>query len=228
MKKIWFSTKIVILSMLVVSNALADKTWESLTGIYEVVSLRNASDVAITIQTKPPISNTDTPIGQTIEFIGKQIKMPGLGCDSWEVRRIDKKIVNLQDPLLADLNVNPTDSPISSGEKRVNLSFAYSCEGEPFLQVFQLDGRVIVIPWANSSQYLIAERPLSAMQIKQFQHQLTSMKFYHGAATGKLDTSTLNSINSWVNYRLLRDDSYSFHRPVISENLLDTLGVISN
>lgn len=223
MKSILFLLKTTLLYAFLSNQLFAENI---LSGRFEIVTIRNASDVASTIEARPSLNPQDSPIRQEIEFTSNGIRMQGLDCDEWTVAKIDNPIINLNDPILADLTVNPTDAPLSSGDQRLNRHFSYICEGEPFIQVFQLDDRVIVITWNNSSQYLIAETSLTTAQIKQFQTQLKSMKFYHDEITGKLDTQTLESINSWVAYRLKIESQYAFSRPVITENLLDALGVL--
>lgn len=225
MMKVNFLPKAVLLFMFLSSHLLADTGMIS--GKFEIVTIRNASDVANMIQRTTPLNDGDSPIGKTIEFNSKGIIMQGLGCDTWTVSKNDAPLININDPLLMDLTVKPTDSPLSSGEQRVSLNFSYACEGEQFLQVFKLDDRVIVIPWNNSSQYLIAEIPLTPDQIKTFQTQLKSMKFYHHNITGELDPLTIESVNAWLKYRLKKDGNYSFFRPAITENLLDALGVLN-
>ncbi len=192
-------------------------------GIYEVVTLRRASDVAAPAN---PMNDSDSPIGQTITIDTKGIAMTGLACEDWQVSLLTEPVVNLDDPTLADIDIPPTDSPISSGDQRVMKSYSYHCEGEHFIDLIQVDDRVIVIPWANSSQYLIAEVSLTSEQITQFQKQLKSMKFFHSAPNGVLDEETLRAINYWVEDRIRTDDYYHFSRPAITENLLDALHIL--
>lgn len=196
---------------------------EVLPGVYEIVTVRNASDVAATAS---PMSESDSPIGENISFSANQLSMSGLACDSWEISEKTDSIVNLSDPNLADINVAPTDSPISIGDQRIMEAYNYSCEGESFLNILQVDERVIVIPWANSSKYLIAETPLTTEQISQLQKQLKSMKFYEGEISGVLDTSTLSAVSAWAEYRGNNTDGYRFSRAAITENLLDALQVL--
>ncbi|MEH6628978.1 MAG: hypothetical protein V7739_21280 [Motiliproteus sp.] len=52
------------------------------------------------------------------------------------------------------------------------------------------------------------------------------MKFYYGATTGQVDDDTLRALSSWLLYRLEDDKAYRFKRTLITENLLDALGVL--
>ena len=190
-------------------------------GHYIVVAVRNASDVAAPLSSP---DKADSAIGETISLLSNGLAMSGLGCDSWEISEQEHDVATVSDPMLADINMAPADSPLSAGDQRIMKSYDYQCEGEPFLNVLHVDDRVIVIPWGNSSKYLVAEKPLSAEQIAQLQKQLKSMKFYTGDITGVIDEPTRLAIKFWAEYR--SDDDYSFYRPAITENLLDTLGVL--
>jgi hypothetical protein len=220
MKIIFLVLKTFVLSILFLTNSTA----EPLVGHFNIVTARYASDVATTL---PGFGEQDSPIGQTITFHTNGLTMEGLACEQWQIIKSDTPSINLNDPILADLTINPTDSHLSSGEHRLLKNYSYLCEGEAFIQAFQIDAHVIVIPWANSSQYLIAETPLTLEQMKQFQKQLKSMKFYSGDINGQLDDATLDAINLWVSYRLKDNIDFKFLRPIITENLLDSLGVLN-
>jgi len=192
-------------------------------GDYEVVTIRNASDVATILN---PVTEEDSPIGKSISFSAAGIAMEGLSCDSWQVTELTDTVANLNDPMLADISIGPLDSDISSGDQQIMKSFSYSCEGEHFLNVLQVDDRVLVIPWQNSSQYLIAEIPLTQSQTIKLQKELKSMKFFSGEITGEIDESTRLGLQSWLDYRNRASDSYRFFRPAITENLMDALRVL--
>lgn len=191
-----------------------------LSGIYKVVAVRNASDVAATYD---PSVEVESPVGETIGFSMNGITMTGLDCDQWDIEEKTAVVVNLNDPILADINIGPADSPQSAGDQRLMNSYAYSCEGEPFMNVLQVDDRVIVIPWANSSKYLIAEKPLTIEQIFKLQKQLKSMVLLDGKITGSMDEATRLAIRSLAQHRSENPDDYSFFHPALTENLLDTL-----
>jgi hypothetical protein len=188
-------------------------------GRYTIISARNASDVAQTgIRQENIVDNW-------ITFDRNGLQAEGLGCDSWEISSVDA-VANLEDPILADVMVGPADSPLSSGDARELTSFEYACEGERFLSLTKIDDRVVVIPWDNYATYLIAEIPLNASEIRRFQRQLRSMKFYDGEMTGKMDEATQFAVSLWSGYRATADEDYRFLRPAITRNLLDTLKVL--
>ena len=222
MKNLVIALSVVIGAVSTVFSA--DTIDAPFTGTFEVVTIRNASDVAS--QANPMMAKNDV-IGQEIIFTEDGgLQMQGLGCDHWEILLSLVEVVNLKDPMLSDIHVAPTDSPLSAGDQRIGKTFHYQCEGEEFMSVHQVDERVLVIPWKNSSQYLIAEKPLSEKQVNRLQAQLKDMKFHHSEPTGILDDDTMQSISAWMQYRLKDSDAYRFKRTAITENLLDTLGVL--
>jgi hypothetical protein len=195
-----------------------------ITGTYKVVTMRNASNVARALD---PLAKNDEAIGQEITFTEKgTLKMKGITCDHWEIFASIVSMIDPRDPMLADIHVTPTDSPLSAGDGRIGKDYHYKCEGESFIHVYNVDDRVLIIPWENSSRYLIVEKPLSEKQIRKLQAQLKDMKFHHFDPTGILDDETLKALSSWAQYRLQDDEAYRFKRTAITENLLDALGVI--
>ncbi len=192
-------------------------------GEYVIIGARRASDVAAPLQ---PIS--DDPIGDSITFHKDGIDISGIDCDAWRIEPRDEATVAIaQDPVLSDLMLGPVDSDRSRGDQRENKAFDMLCEQEVVGQIHKVDDRVLVIPWQNSSINLILERPMSELQIKAYQAQLKSMKFYEGELTGTLDPATLRASRAWYEYRA--DGSLPTPmRPAITENLLDGLGVISD
>jgi hypothetical protein len=208
------------------TSVIADDLLKSppIIGTYKVVTMRNASNVARAID---PLANKNEAIGQEITFTDEgALVMKGIACDHWEVFASFAPVIDTRDPMLSDIHVPPTDSPKSSGDQRISKTYHYKCEGESFIHVYQVDNRVLVIPWENSSRYLIAEIPLSEKQIKTLQAQLKDMKFHHFDPTGILDKETLLALSSWAGYRLQRAEAYRFKRTAITENLLDALGVL--
>ncbi len=208
------------------TTTLADVllTQPPIKGTYTVATMRNASDVASTAN---PMMAEETTIGQEIIFTDEGgLQMEGMGCDHWKIFASTSDVINTKDPMLADIHVPPTDSPLSSGDQRIEKNFLYTCEGESVVQVYQVDDRVLVLPWNNSSRYLIAEPLLSKKQIRTLQSQLKDMKFHHFEPTGILDTDTLEALASWAGYRLKDSEAYRFQRTAITENLLDTLRVL--
>ena len=132
MKIIFLVLKTFVLSILFLTNSTA----EPLVGHFNIVTARYASDVATTL---PGFGEQDSPIGQTITFHTNGLTMEGLACEQWQIIKSDTPSINLNDPILADLTINPTDSHLSSGEHRLLKNYSYLCEGEAFIQAFQID-----------------------------------------------------------------------------------------
>ena len=193
-----------------------------LSGTYSVVDARRSSDVAT-----PFALGMKNPIGQTLTFTRKGIEMEGLSCEDWRIVSADDPVLFIDsDPNLVDLTLGPTDSPISSGDQREHQGFTVMCEGEIFLHLHKVDDRVLVMPWANSTINLILEKPLTEVQVKAYQAQLKSMKFYDGILTGELDADTLRASRTWYEYRARLDETQPIPgRPAITENLLDALRI---
>jgi hypothetical protein len=192
-------------------------------GEYIIVDARRASDVAA-----PAQLDYNAPIGASVRFTYQGIEMQGASCDEWTVTRSDDPVVFVDsDPNLTDLNLGPTDSPITSGDQREHQGYVAICEEEDVFRFHKVDDRVLVVPAANSSINLILERPLSELQVKAYQVQLKSMKFYDGALTGVLDAATLRASRRWYEDRARLDEETPIPaRPAITENLLDALNVL--
>lgn len=194
-------------------------------GDFKVVTIRNASDVAAV---RLPEEIGGEEIGKIIKFTEDGIEIEGMSCDAWAVFHSLVPVVNTEDPILSDIHVAPADSAGSKGDQRIGKTFHFVCEDESFMHVYQVDDRVLVIPWGNSAQYLIAERELSREQIIAMQTRLRDYKFLEGDLTGFLDNKTVGAISAWSHYRLANDDGYVFKRAAITENLLDTFGLFEN
>lgn len=194
-------------------------------GTYVVVDVRRASDVAAPAM--PGIAS-DSPIGQTLTFTQKDILMAGISCEDWRITPDPDARLNVTtDRNLKDLTLGPVDVSTSRGDQQDHSGFQIMCEGERFAALHKVDDRVLVMPRNNSQVNLILERPLTPLQIKSYQAQLKSMKFYAGELTGEMDAATLNGSRIYYNYRAdLNDTDPLPARPAITENLLDALRVL--
>ena len=194
-------------------------------GEYQVIALRNASDVATTAD---PGAGAEW-LEQRASFAEGQLTwLGGQTCELWSVREAEIPVITLEDPNLSDLAIPPVDSEASSGDKRVNMPVDLICQddGEQILGSFVIiDARVLVTSTSNSTVNLILEQPLTEEQVRKFQAQLKDMKFYEGEITGELDEATLRSVGSYAEYR---GSAYRFFRTAITENLLDGLRVLDN
>lgn len=191
-------------------------------GTFVVVDARRASDVVA------PAMPSDMPIGEHVKISSNGLEMTGVSCEEWRISGHESEPAQLlTDPNLIDVTLGPTDSPISSGDKRLNQYFKVSCEGEFFTSILQIDDRVLIMPWANSAINLVLERPLSRDQTLQYQRQLKSMKFYDGPVHGVLDEAALTASRFWYEYRARLTKAQPIPaRPAITQNLLDALNVL--
>lgn len=195
---------------------------ESLYGRYEVVSLRMDSSTA----SMAPGLGAESPVGKFLEIDEYGFHLSDMSCESGRIESSSEPIVFLDDPNLADLNIPPLSDPSFRGEQRNHQAYEVVCDGSTLTQLHQVDDQVLVMPWANSSQYLILEKPLSSDQIVKLQEQLKDMKFLSQDSTGVLDEKTLFAIGLYAGYRLKDNDAPQFQRTAITENLLDGLGVL--
>lgn len=197
----------------------------ALLGDYIVVDRRSASDVA---NMATPDMSVAVPIGQQVTFQAAGLTMENLECIDGTIEPMTRGSIPIEsDPNLIDLQLGPIDGLKSVGDQRIAAHYNVTCAGRFFSRVSQVDGRVVVMSWANSAINLILEKPLSADQIKRYQSQLKSMKFYSGEINGVLDKQTLAASRIWFEYRTGGDDSTPIPaRPAITMNLLDALGVI--
>lgn len=190
-----------------------------LSGQYELVDVRRASDVA----GGPIEESTIRLIGSTASF-GEKFDFPGLdGCTSWSVKAASEIPLDENDPVLSDTQIAPIDGDRSAGDKRINLGLKVFCDGEYKISLLKVDERILVVPTASGIAYLIFERSLSDEETKRLQSQLRDMKFYSGSASSSWDEDSFRALSFYAEYR---GADYRFARTAISENLLDALGVI--
>ncbi|SPF77238.1 hypothetical protein ALP8811_02261 [Aliiroseovarius pelagivivens] len=133
--------------------------------------------------------------------------------------------MNMWDPLLADVLLGPADDKVLDWDKRTLNGWSYVCEGERFLELLEVDSRVLVISWANGSLNLIAEKALKPEQIEQIQKALIDAKLYSSDPSGVLDKETQDAISRWAEGHMSSDAPYRFFRTTITENLLHLMGV---
>ena len=189
-------------------------------GEFVVVTARAASGVASTAG----MGSVSEIIGTSIRLTENSLEINELGCDGWEIRQVDAP-VNADDPLLSDVMTGPVDSADPNSDHRIMAGWEYACEGEVFIDLLQVDGRVLVAPWENGAVNLILERPMTKPQITRMQAALKDVKFLDQEPSGELDEATMQAVGFWAEYRSSADDPYRFLRTAITENLFDGMGV---
>lgn len=191
-------------------------------GEYRVIALRSASDVAST-----PDADVDIIewIGRTVSFGDTLQWLDGSSCDIWSAREAEQFPLDLNDPNLSDLAIEPLSPPAYHVfAQAMSLDLICNENGSRRIgSVIQIDDRILVMQSASGSTNIILEKPLSSPQVSQLQEQLKDMKFYDGEITGELDEATLKSVGFYAEYR---GSQFRFLRTAITENLLDGLGVL--
>jgi hypothetical protein len=215
---------VISIVVLVCGNAVADTSQSDLeaiaspSGDFVIVDIRRASDVA-----GPPEDKSLTwEIGQKLSVGDELIWPDGRTCLSWHATRLNEPVVNLEDPLLSDTQIGPLDSTQSSGDFLVNRMLALRCKSEEMI-VLQVDRRVLVASSPSGQSYIIFEKPLRREQVEALQKKLHSMKFMEGYPSGEWADSAQAALSSYAAYR---GATFNFHRPAITQNLLDGLDVV--
>ncbi len=190
-----------------------------LSGTYERVAIRRASDVA----GGPLDPSLDELLVANANF-GKVLEwIDGSTCSDWSIEPTDNLPVSIDDPNLSDTQVPPNDPPITVGDKRQNLGYQLFCEGKFLASLLKVDERVFITPSPSGLSNVVLERPLNSEQILAFQTELKSMKFYDGEPSTVWTQQSLSGVSSYAEYR---GAAYHFNRSAITENLVDGLGVL--
>lgn len=191
-------------------------------GEYRIVALRSASDVE---STPTADADIDDWIGRTVSF-GETLQwINGSSCNNWFARKAEQPLLDLADPNLSDLGIEPLSPPayhVFASAQAIDL-YCNDNGLRPVGSLIWIDDRILVTHSPSGSTNVILEKPLSSRQVGRLQEQLKDMKFYHGEITGELDEATLRSVGFYAEYR---GSEFRFFRTAITENLLDGLGVL--
>lgn len=192
--------------------------WNSLAGTYEVVAVRRASFTAAPLDLD---AVEEDPRGKTLTFGEGALITDGLSCDAWTLVAVTGPDVMDDDPILDDLRL----PRLGSEQVQSGRAYDLGCEGEHVFTLYQADPNALAIPWDNGASYLIAEKPLSAVQIHGFQKQLVDMKFQSGDPGTSWSGPGLIGLRSYYSYRTRSKDAYIFDRPAITASLVQDLGL---
>lgn len=187
-------------------------------GKYEVVGVRRASDVAVTLASQDDdrlrrLVGTHTSIGGSNRWYDDRL------CpQSLKLAGAAGSVVNLDDPNLSDLKVvpGPTDA-------RVNRSLSTDCGARPIssiAHVVQIDGRVLVERALNSTAYVIMEAPLDLATARRVEDGLARAGFDPGPVDGTIDERTRRAVALYAN---AKGAAFAFDRGVITNNVLTAL-----
>lgn len=192
----------------------------SLSGSYQVIDIRRASDVA----GGPIVARGDYLPGAAAEF-GETLRLPGAkSCRTWSVTISNDSGVNVNDPLLSDTQLGPLTPDVSDqGDRRLNLALDVLCDATVVYSLLKVDDRVLVAPIESGQGYVIYERALSGKQNERLQHELKDMKFFSGTPSDEWDADSYAALAFYAEYR---GAEYRFQRTAITENLLDGLNIL--
>jgi hypothetical protein len=195
-------------------------------GEWRVVALRRASDVS-----GPPDSGDDRDLmGQAVSFGSSLAWLDGTTCANWAMVRSETSRHVSHHSVMPDVLLWPLNNRLSDGDRRVWQDNDITCEGTVIAQVIRVDNRVMVASSADGLLNIVIEKPLSTRQVARLQMHLKQMGLYgsHLAiVNGVMDAATRKAVASYAAHRS-RGAKYVFADPVITENLLDGLGVLNS
>ena len=194
-----------------------------LSGEYVAVSLRRSGNVA----SPAFIDNEATNLIGKKVFFGNELRWLEKGnCKTWKtVEGGNDAGFYLSDPILSDVTLAPLEGETSQGDQRILKTVDLYCGDEMLERLFVIDKRVFIISSRSGATNIIFEKPLSEAESEKFQLQLKDMKFYSGDITREMDAKSRTAIAFYAEYR---GAEYRFADPVITENLLDGLSVLSD
>lgn len=186
-------------------------------GVYEVVTVRRASDTASTLATQADDA-LGRSIGRRISF-GETIRWyDDRVCGAGRIAGAAGSAVNVDDPNLSDLQVAP-----GSGDRRVNRSLIVDCGGRALssiAQIVQVDGRVLVERIANGTAYVVMEAPLDPVTARRVEAGLAGAGLDPGPVDGVIDDAARRAV---ALYAQRQGAAFAFDRGVITDNLLASL-----
>lgn len=170
--------------------ALSDTT-PFLAGAYFVVAARPVSAAA-----GDPVDDiTDAAIGSVVVFSNSLKWLDSTQCEEWSTEdATDGPVVNIDNPLLSDLQVGREGRRGSFGQPTTTTGWTLSCGDNYVGAVQMIDARVLVVPSPSGLTNLILERPLGEDTIRNVQGRLIALGLYEGEETGVLDDATRRAI----------------------------------
>ncbi len=181
-------------------------------GVYEVVALRRASDVA----SGPGDAAADMALGRRARFGGNAEWIDGTTCKAWSLEPLADPALSADDPNLSDIEL----APAGIADARENRSLRLMCDGRELTTLLQVDARVLVVPSASGSTNLVLERTPDARETAALQARLKAQGLLENATDGVMDAATRRAL------ALYADDlgaAFAFERGVATENLLAAL-----
>lgn len=196
--------------LLVILMAGCDNVSEE-TVTYEVVAMRNPSDVAMTMA--PGIPQESRLGGKLI--VGKKLTwIDGKTYAKWERGHASELPMGFRDPMLGDIYWQPLGTP---GETRTER---YRAGDELVGQVVYVDSQLALISEPAGAPVYVLEKALSKETALRMERALNDRKFDPGPVDGVIDEQTRRALGFYLEYLGVK---YRFKTPVISSALLREL-----
>ena len=185
-------------------------------GIYQVVALRNTSDVMSTLAT---VENY-APAVQEVDFGGTSITwIDGDAClQGWSLTELEFAPVWAEDPLLSDVMAGPAEG---AADHRKLRGWQLSCGAREMGSFAMVDARLLVAASPSGAVNVVLEKPLDPEDASALNSALAAS----GAATGtggQVDAATRDAL---AHQAETLGAAYRFETTAIGLNLLEAVGV---
>lgn len=187
--------------------ALADG---ALTGTFEVVALRAASDVA----GGPDDAAATSVLGRRAIFGDTAEWIDGRSCSTWSLEPQDGDAVAVDDPNLSDLQL------ASSSRTPINRSWRLMCDEAELASFLQIDARVLVGTSASGQTNLLLERVPPPQEILTLQAGLSAHGYIDSAPSGAMDGATRRAL---AQYAEKLGAAFAFQNGVLTDFLLHSV-----
>ena len=189
-------------------------------GEYVIVDLRTPWGVAA----KPRPPGTEEAIGAHVALSENGLSLPGLGCDSWEIRP-SELVPRPEGTDLLDVFLGPVPVAHSDGDKRILQSWSYICEGTDAIELTEIDPQIVLLHFTDPPLHAVLERKIDPETVRRMQAALADVKFYGGPIDGILGEDTLRAAAFWAESRMQDGRRILYARPALTRNLFDTMRV---
>jgi hypothetical protein len=185
-------------------------------GVYQVIALRNASDVASTLATiesySPAVAEVDFD-ASSLAWINGEVCLEG-----WSLSEVEAAPVWLDDPLLSDVMLAPAaDLP----DRRVLSHWRLDCGARAMGHVTMVDARLLVAASESGAVNVVLEKPLDAETARTLNSALKAS----GSAVDETETVGAATRDALAQRAESMGAAYRFENTAIGLNLLESLGL---
>jgi hypothetical protein len=212
------TTAALLLATLFAGSARADMLGLPLVGIYVVVGMRAASDVATT-DTARENDSARTYLGTELRF-GDRVSWYRDRCEARLGPEDNSDIIERN---LSDLQIVPGPS-----DRRLNRHLIIDCLGRPIGDIWRVlvvDDRVLVARSASYSTYLILEKPLAPGDIAALKRKLKQAGFDPGELDETLGGPARAAL---ADYAMKHGAKLRLMPGIITSNVMDALARVSS